>query len=137
MRRTRFSFIALFAIVAMSSVYAYQSHYGPSGVTHYDKAKSYGGYTLFTPLRPGPPPDFKNNATYLIDMEGNVVKSWPLPNNGTPLRSTSICSTTGIFFVASATTDGITNGKPRGREPIPARQPRTLPDCRSSTGTAT
>ncbi len=60
-------------------VYAYQSQYGPSGVTYYDKAKSYGGYTLFTPSRSGPPPDFKNNATYLIDMEGHVVKTWPLP----------------------------------------------------------
>ena len=82
MRSIRLSFGAMFAIAAMSSVYAYQSHYGPSGVTYYDKAKSYGGYTLFTPLRPGPAPDFKNNATYLIDMEGNVVKTWPLPKYG-------------------------------------------------------
>jgi hypothetical protein len=73
---------ALLLTVACASVYAYQSHYGPSGVTYYDKTKSYGGYTLFTPLRPGPEPDFKNNATYLIDMEGNVVHTWTLPKYG-------------------------------------------------------
>jgi hypothetical protein len=82
MTRIRLPLAAIFATVAMTSLYAYQSHAGPSGVTYFDKAKSYGGYTLFTPLRPGPPPDFKNNATYLIDMEGNVVKTWELPKYG-------------------------------------------------------
>jgi hypothetical protein len=82
MRRIRLPFVMMFLTGALGSVYAYQSHYGPSGVTYYDKAKSYGGYTLFTPLRPGPPPEFPNNATYLIDMEGNVVKTWTLPKYG-------------------------------------------------------
>ena len=82
MKKTTLSLVAIFVMAALGSVFAYQSHYGPSEVIHYDKAKSYGGYTLFTPLRPGPPPDFKNNATYLIDMDGNVVHTWPLPKYG-------------------------------------------------------
>ena len=82
MRKVQLPFVMIFVTAALGSVYAYQSHYGPSGVTYHDKAKSYGGYTLFTPLRPGPPPDFPNNATYLIDMEGSVVKTWPLPKYG-------------------------------------------------------
>ena len=79
MKMVQLPFIAIFVTATLTSVLAYQSHYGPSGVTYYDKAKSYGGYTLFTPLRPGPAPEFPNNATYLIDMEGNVVKTWTLP----------------------------------------------------------
>ena len=82
MKKITPSLVAIFVMAALGSVYAYQSHYGPSGVTYYDKAKSFGGYTLFTPLRPGPPPDFKNNATYLIDMDGNIVHTWPLPKYG-------------------------------------------------------
>jgi len=83
MRRIQLSVVACVLTTAgLGSVYAYQAHYGPSGVTYHDTAKSYGGYTLFTPLRPGPPPDFAHNASILIDMEGNVVKTWPLPKHG-------------------------------------------------------
>lgn len=83
MTRMRMPAAVVMCTAAMlGSVYAYQSHYGPTGLIHYDKAKSYGGYNLFTPLRPGPAPDFKHHATYLIDMEGNIVKSWPLPKYG-------------------------------------------------------
>jgi hypothetical protein len=76
------SAVFMFVVATLGSVYGYQSHYGPSGLIYYDKAKSYGGYNLFTPLRPGPAPDFKHHATYLIDMEGNIIKSWPLPKYG-------------------------------------------------------
>lgn len=83
MRRMRLPFvIGMVMVMTLGSIYAYQSHYGPSGVTYYNKAKSYGGYTLFTPLYTGPAPDFANNATYLIDMEGDVVKTWALPKYG-------------------------------------------------------
>ena len=83
MKRVPTSLVAGACVVAvMGTVYGYQSHYGPSGLIYYDKAKSYGGYNLITPLRPGPAPDFGYHATYLIDMEGNLIHSWPLPKYG-------------------------------------------------------
>ena len=74
--------VGMLVVAGIVSVHAYQSHYGPSGLLYYDEAKSYGGYTLFTTQRTGPAPDFTHNATYLIDMEGNVVNTWPLPKYG-------------------------------------------------------
>ena len=43
-----------------------------SGVTHYDKQKATPGYTLFTPIG--------LFTAYLIDMAGNVVHQWEVPN---------------------------------------------------------
>ena len=51
-----------------SPVYAYQSHFGPTELTYYDKTKAFNGYTLFSPFRAG--------STFLIDMEGKLVRSW-------------------------------------------------------------
>lgn len=42
-----------------------------SGVLHYNPEKSFGGYVLLSPK--------DARATYLIDMQGQVVHSWPLP----------------------------------------------------------
>jgi hypothetical protein len=74
--------VGMLVVAGIVSVHAYQSHYGPSGLLYYDETKSYGGYTLFTTQRTGPAPDFKHNATYLIDMEGNVINTWPMPKYG-------------------------------------------------------
>lgn len=48
---------------------AYEAIVGPTGVLKYDKAKSYGGYTLFAPM-------INCKTTYLIDMEGYLVHKW-------------------------------------------------------------
>ena len=74
--------VGMFVAGAIVSMYGYQSHFGPSGLLYYDEARSYGGYNLITPLRPGPAPDFGYHATYLMDMRGNVINSWPLPQYG-------------------------------------------------------
>lgn len=42
-----------------------------TGVLQYDERESYGGYVLLSPK--------DARATYLIDMQGRVVHSWPLP----------------------------------------------------------
>ncbi len=42
------------------------------GVTHHDKAKAAEGFTLFAPLL--------QRAVYLIDMAGDVVHRWTLPD---------------------------------------------------------
>ena len=51
---------------ASSLALAYQSTQGPTGVLQYDRHKASPGYTMFTPA----------TTTYLIDMQGRVVKSW-------------------------------------------------------------
>lgn len=68
---TAMFFLAASAFMFTSQALAYNSHYGPTELTYYDAAKSAGGYTLFTP--------FGNSITYLMDMQGNVVKTWPCP----------------------------------------------------------
>jgi hypothetical protein len=62
-------FIILFIAGSLSSAFAYEAMVGPTGVLKYDKEKSYGGYTLFSPMD-------ECKTTYLIDMEGNVVHKW-------------------------------------------------------------
>lgn len=42
------------------------------GLTVYDPARAYHGYTLFTPMTAG-------QAAYLIDMQGVIVHRWTLP----------------------------------------------------------
>jgi len=62
---------ALIAGVASAPAvsHAYEAICGPLGVLHYQKDKSYGGYTLYTNHLGG-------TKTYLIDLEGNVVHEW-------------------------------------------------------------
>ena len=64
--------VGIFFIMGISSVYAYQALQGPTGVIQYDPSKAYYGYTLF-----GPP----GELTYLIDMNGYVVNTWPRGGN--------------------------------------------------------
>ena len=40
----------------------------PTGVLQYQKDKACSGYTLYSPMR--------QQVTYLIDMEGYIVKEW-------------------------------------------------------------
>jgi len=60
--------IIVLAATAGSTVYSYQSHYGPTELTYYDREKAFNGYTLFSP--------FQARNTFLIDMEGRLVHSW-------------------------------------------------------------
>ena len=55
--------VVFFIAVSFCSAYSYESMVGPTGVLKYDKEKSYGGYTLFSPM-------IGCKTTYLIDMEG-------------------------------------------------------------------
>lgn len=52
----------------------------PTGVTIYDPASTWNGYTVLSPLR--------TDAAIVIDMNGRVVKSWPGYNSsaGGPVR---------------------------------------------------
>ena len=44
-----------------------------TGLIYWDQGRAYDGYTLFGAQG--------HNTTYLIDMEGNVVNSWPVSGN--------------------------------------------------------
>src|ERR1700761_2813079 len=57
----------LFASVAIGTPRVY-----PTGVTIYDPARAYNSYICFSA------PD---NKTYLIDMDGNQVHTWPYAGN--------------------------------------------------------
>ena len=63
--------IALLVMVSTAFIAApaYESMVGPTGVLKYDAEKSYGGYTLFSPM-------INCTTTYLIDMEGNIIHQW-------------------------------------------------------------
>jgi hypothetical protein len=61
--------LMLLASAGFPTAHAYEAMVGPTGVLKYDAEKSYGGYTLFSPM-------INCRTTYLIDMEGNIVHSW-------------------------------------------------------------
>jgi len=63
----------IFLAAAVSSVYAVQTFEITTELRIYDPAKAYNGYTLFEPSR--------GDTVYLIDMEGNVVHTWPAVSN--------------------------------------------------------
>ncbi len=62
-------FATVFAIAGIALAPAYEALVGPTGVLMYNRDKSYGGYTLFSPMT-------KSKTAYLIDMEGYVVHKW-------------------------------------------------------------
>ena len=62
-------FVVLIVAVSFGSALAYEAIVGPTGVLKYDKEKSYGGYTLFSPM-------IGCKTAYLIDMEGDLVHKW-------------------------------------------------------------
>jgi len=71
MKSTFRTTVVLFLLLTVCFITApaYESMVGPTGVLKYDVEKSYGGYTLFSPM-------INSKTTYLIDMEGNIVHTW-------------------------------------------------------------
>ncbi|MEJ2108516.1 MAG: aryl-sulfate sulfotransferase [Acidobacteriota bacterium] len=71
MKRTLWMTFAVILLLAVGliSAFAYEAMVGPTGVLKYDAERSYGGYTLFSPM-------INSKITYLIDMEGNIVHTW-------------------------------------------------------------
>lgn len=78
-----------FVLICLTvNVFAYEAHYGPSGLIYYDKDKSFQGYTLYYP-------DL-SNRTYLIDMNGNVVHTWPACGNPILLENGELFGMIGV-----------------------------------------
>ena len=66
-------FLSLFlAVCSVFTVYAYEAFQGPTELIQHNPSKAYQGYTIFSP--------FRGKNTYLIDMHGQVVHSWPYPD---------------------------------------------------------
>ena len=74
-------------VLTVSFAYGYEVLQGPTELRYWDKAKAYNGYTLC--------------AGYLIDMEGNVVHTWPSHKNPRLLDNGNLLDTT-------QTKDGLT-----------------------------
>ncbi len=49
----------------------YEAFQGPTELIYHDPARAYEGYTMFTPML--------GRNTYLIDMNGEVINTWPIP----------------------------------------------------------
>ncbi len=65
-------FILGFSLVILSfAVNAYERLQGPTELIYWDKTQTYDGYTFFG----------AQGMTYLIDMEGCVVHTWPVGTN--------------------------------------------------------
>ncbi len=60
--------LAVTLALAAGIANAYESLRGPTELLHWDKSKAYDGYTLFS----------ARGTSYLIDMSGQVVHTWPI-----------------------------------------------------------
>ena len=59
------------AISLAASAFAYERLQGPTELLFHDKEKSFKGYTMFG----------VGSRTYLLDLEGRVVHTWPIGTN--------------------------------------------------------
>jgi hypothetical protein len=63
--------LAWLAALAACSLPAYEALQGPTELLYWDKTNAYAGYTWFG----------VRGTTYLVDMEGHVVHTWPIGTN--------------------------------------------------------
>ena len=63
--------LALLIVRGVVSLHAYERVQGPTQLIYWDSSQTYNGYTLFG----------AQGNSYLIDMQGDVVHTWPLGIN--------------------------------------------------------
>ena len=68
---------------------AYERLQGPTELTYWDKTQTYDGYTFFG----------AQGTTYLLDMEGRVVHTWPVGTNPRLLDDGHVLDVTNSTFV--------------------------------------
>ncbi|MCX7424548.1 MAG: hypothetical protein NTW96_02785 [Planctomycetia bacterium] len=61
----------LLLVLFANSACGYERLQGPTELLFYDKEKAFNGYTLFG----------VGSRSYLLDMEGRVVHTWPIGTN--------------------------------------------------------
>ena len=69
------SIIVITAVSAMT--WAYEAFQGPTELIQYDPDKAFEGYTMFGAQ--------SGENVYLIDMQGQVVHMWPVPEDWAPI----------------------------------------------------
>ena len=75
----------LLAFLVSSRALAYDALTRATELLYWNPAKAQNGYTFFG----------VGGTTYLIDMEGRVVKTWPIGNNPRDAPATSISRQSG------------------------------------------
>ena len=65
------SLLLLALLLSVTSIFAYEALQGPTELLYWDKTNAYPGYTWFG----------VRGTTYLLDMEGRVVHTWPVGTN--------------------------------------------------------
>ncbi len=69
------------AVAAISAAaWGYEVFQGPTELIQYDPERAFEGYTMFGPI--------SGDSVYLIDMHGQVVHTWPTPDNWGGVSST-------------------------------------------------
>ncbi len=63
--------ILILLVLLATSSFAYERLQGPTELLYYDKTNAFNGYTLFG----------VGNRTFLLDMDGRVVHTWPIGTN--------------------------------------------------------
>ncbi len=65
---------SVIAVAGLSAtVWGYEVFQGPTELIQYDPDRAFEGYTMFGPI--------SGDSVYLIDMHGQVVHTWPTPDN--------------------------------------------------------
>ena len=65
--------VLMIVLSSFASPQAREAIRGVTGLLKYDAAKAFQGYTLIAPM--------EDKTTYLVDMEGYIVHTWPSPYN--------------------------------------------------------
>ncbi len=82
--------LTIFALAVLSlSGLAYERLQGPTGLTYWDKTQTFDGYTFFG----------AQGTTYLLDMEGRVVRTWPVGTNPRLLDNGHVLDVTNSTFL--------------------------------------
>ena len=63
--------LGLLAFLSTTALHAFEALQEPTELLYWDKANTYNGYTWFG----------VRGTTYLVDMEGRVVHTWPIGTN--------------------------------------------------------
>jgi hypothetical protein len=69
--RIKLGLLTVLLMILCSSLAAHEVLFVETGMRYWDPIQTYNGYTLFA----------TRGISYLIDMEGNVVHSWPMGKN--------------------------------------------------------
>ena len=67
----RFQMLVSLLAFSLGAAHAYDALQGPTELRYWDSTRAYNGYTLYG----------AHGITYLLDMEGRVVHTWPIGTN--------------------------------------------------------